>query len=446
MHRVVVSGIGIVATIGADTASFWNNCLSGTASVGRIPEEWTSYHSYSSRIWAPLPKIDFSSHRINRIEIMQNDMTALLAMAAAHQALSMAGARLLVKNEKKNIFAIDGVDPLRCGVFIGTGIGGIASFAANEGHHLFSHVKEAVSGQQIPADKSEQLGRIIRYPPKFHPFAVSMSMPNTAAASIGIKYSHNGPNNTVCNACAAGTTAIGQAFLAIRRNEIDWALAGGVEFLHDGYGGIFRGFDTAGTLISRSESPDANCPFDKSRRGFLLAEGGCAVLLVESLDHARRRHAPQPMAEIHSFAETFDACSMMGPDPSGAHVERMACMALDNAGMEARDIDYINAHGTGTQANDDVEAAVIERVFGNRPLVNATKSLTGHAIGASGAIEAAVTALSLRHQATHACKNLRDPIRPLNFVRQAGSYPMNAALTQSFAFGGHNAAIVMSRC
>jgi 3-oxoacyl-[acyl-carrier-protein] synthase II len=120
-------------------------------------------------------------------------------------------------------------------------------------------------------------------------------------------------------------------------------------------------------------------------------------------------------------------------------------MALANAGMEAPDIDYINAHDTGTRANDDVEAAVIERIFGDRPLVNATKSLTGHAIGASGAIEAAVTAISLQSQATHACKNIREPIRPLNFVRESGHYPMKAALTQSFGFGGHNAALLMSK-
>jgi 3-oxoacyl-[acyl-carrier-protein] synthase II len=284
----------------------------------------------------------------------------------------------------------------------------------------------------------------MRFPPKFHPFAVTMSMPNSAAGTLGIKYSLYGPNCAVCNACAAGTTAIGQAFGAIRRNEIDWALAGGTEFLHDDYGGTFRGFDVAGTLVKGCES-DANRPFDKNRSGFLFAEGGCAVLVLESLDHAIQRHAPPPLAETCAFAETFDALSMMGPDPSGVQVERMVRMALANAGMEAPDIDYINAHDTGTRANDDVEAAVIERIFGDRPLVNATKSLTGHAIGASGAIEAAVTAISLQSQATHACKNIREPIRPLNFVRESGHYPMKAALTQSFGFGGHNAALLMSK-
>jgi 3-oxoacyl-[acyl-carrier-protein] synthase II len=445
MPRVVISGVGVVAPPGGDTSTFWNNCLAGATVVSPIPEEWAAYHSYSSKIWAPLPAVDFSRHRINRIERMQSDTTALLSMVAADQALSMSGADVALKNEKKNTFTLGGIDPLRCGVFIGTGIGGISSFAANEGHQLFSPIREIVSSPEMTADNHERLGRIMRFPPKFHPFAVPMSMPNSAAAAIGIKYSLHGQNCAVCNACAAGTTAIGRAFRSIRRNEIDWALAGGTEFLHDDYGGIFRGFDVAGTLVCGSGA-DANRPFDKNRSGFLFAEGGCAVLVLESLDHAIRRHAPQPLAEICAFAETFDAFSMMGPDPSGVHVERMIRTALANAGMEARDIDYINTHGTGTQANDDVEATVIERIFGDRPLVNTTKSLTGHAIGASGAIEAAVTALSLRHQATHACHNLLEPIRPLNFVRKAGRYPMKAALTQSFAFGGHNAALVMSRC
>jgi 3-oxoacyl-[acyl-carrier-protein] synthase II len=445
MRRVIVSGIGIVAANGADTASFWNNCLAGAASIAGIPEEWAAYHSYSSKMWAPLPVIDFLRHRITRVEIMQNDMTALLAIAAADQALFMSGVDPFLKNEKKNTFTLCDLDPLRCGVFMGTGVGGIASFAANEGNHLFSRIRESFSDSTFIAEKQEQFSRIIRYPPRFHPFAVAMTMPNTASASLGIKYSLNGLNRTFCNACAAGATAIGEAFRAIRMNELDWALAGGVEYLHDDYGGIFRGFDSAGTLIPGGVDPEANRPFDANRSGFLMAEGGCAILVLESLEHAQRRRAPLAIAEIRGFAETFDATSIMSPDPSGAQVERMIRLALADANIPAYDIDYINAHGTGTLANDDIEAAVIERVFTNRPLVNATKSLTGHAIGASGAIEAAVTALSLHAQTTHACKNLREPIRPLNFVRETRRYPIETALTQSFAFGGHNAGIVMSR-
>jgi 3-oxoacyl-[acyl-carrier-protein] synthase II len=441
MRRVVISGIGIVAPIGDSTDSFWKNSLAGVSSVAAIPEEWRAYHTYSSKIWAPLPAVNFTRHRISRIELMQSDMTALLAMVAADQALSMSGVDALAKSEKKNSFSLSGIDPKRGGVFIGTGIGGIVSFAANEGNHLFSPVRQA-----LPAHDSAMIGRIIRFPPKFHPFSVAMSMPNTAAATLGIKYSISGANCTFCGACAAGTIAIGQAFRAIQRDEIDWALAGGVEYLRDDYGGVFRGFDCAGTLISKSEHREANRPFDKNRSGFLMAEGGCALLALESLDHAAGRRIFPPVAEIRGFAETFDAVSMMSPDPEGVEVERMIRSVLADAGCPPQEVDYINAHGTGTPANDDAETAVLERVFSDRPLIGATKSLTGHMIGASGAVEAAVTALSLRDQTTHACKNLHDPIRPLNFVRQVRHYPMKTALTQSFAFGGHNAALVLSRC
>jgi 3-oxoacyl-[acyl-carrier-protein] synthase II len=272
-----------------------------------------------------------------------------------------------------------------------------------------------------------------------------MSMPNTAAATLGIKYSLHGSNITVCNACAAGTTAIGRAYLAIRGGEADAALAGGVEYLRDDYGGIFRAFDAAKTLVDAGEDPSkANRPFDKARTGFLFAEGGAAILMMESLDHALARGA-RPLAEICSFAETFDAYSMMSPDPSGKHIELMLRAALTQAGITALDIDYINAHGTGTVVNDDIEARTIERIFGDKPLVNSTKSLIGHSVGASGAIEVAVTALSIQSQTTHICKNLENPILPLRFVREAKAYPIQKALTQSFAFGGHNAAVVLSR-
>ncbi len=452
MRRVAITGIGVVCPLGADTAAFWNNCLLGNAAVAPIPDEWKAYCSYSSTLWAPLPAIDLLRFRINRIEIMQSDMTALLAIAAADQALAMSGVRLTLCNEKKNSYTLNAIDPLRCGVFMGTGIGGIASFAANQGHQLYAPLRAAIKGAcagVLPSEAANAAGRrmdgLLRYPPRFHPFAVAMSMPNTAAAAVGNKYSLHGPNQVYCNACAAGLTAIGRGFSAIRDGEADWALAGGVEYLHDDYGGVFRGFDAAKTLVSAGNDPlTANRPFDKKRSGFLLAEGGAAVLVLETFEHALARGAI-PIAEICSFAETFDAFNMMSPDPSGKHIERMVRMALEKAGLPSKDIDYINAHGTATMVNDEIEANIIERIFGNGPLVNATKSLTGHAIGASGAIEAAVTALSLKHQATHACKNLFDPIRPLRFVREAGPFNLRNALTQSFAFGGHNAALVLAR-
>jgi len=447
MVRVVITGIGVICPAGGSTEEFWNNCLSGSAAVTAIPEEWALYSTFSSTIWAPLPPIDFLKSRLSRIELMQNDTTALLAVAASDQALAMSGTVAKMVNEKKNTYALEAIDPLRAGVFMGTGIGGIASFAANEGHQLYAPVSAALRSNPGGDTASfDAIHRLLRYPPRFHPFAVAMSMPNTSSATLGIKYSLNGPNLTVCNACCAGATAIGYALKAIRNSEIDWALAGGVEYLRDGYGGIFKGFDIAKTLVNPGADPaSANRPFDTARSGFLFAEGGAAVLVLESLDHAQKRNA-QPLAEILSYAESFDAHSIMSPDPSGTQSERTVRKALDEAGMTPENIDYINAHGTATPANDEIEARLIERVFPHGPLVNATKSLTGHAIGASGAIETAVTALSLCTQTVHGCKNLINPVRPLRFVQKSGAYPIQTALTQSFAFGGHSAALILSRC
>ena len=183
---------------------------------------------------------------------------------------------------------------------------------------------------------------------------------------------------------------------------------------------------------------------DQKRSGFLFAEGGCAVLVLESLDHALSRGGT-PIAEITAYAETFDAYSAMAMDPSARQIEAMLGMLLAGAHLPAEAINYINTHGTGTIANDDIEAGVIERMFGKRPAINATKSFIGHTVGAAGAIEAAVTALSIRDQKVHGCANLTDPVRDLNFVITARSLAVNHAVSQSFAFGGHNAALVLSK-
>ena len=260
---------------------------------------------------------------------------------------------------------------------------------------------------------------------------------------LGIRFSITGPNQTVCTACASGTMAIGQAFEAIAAGTADAALAGGAEYLADDYGGVFRGFDTAKTLVKNCDDPPtANCPFDRKRSGFLFAEGGSAVLVLEELSRALGRGAPV-IAEVLSSAETFDAHSVMSIDPSAKQIRRMIARALDEANVTPGEIDYINTHGTATEQNDEIEARTIEAVFGTRPLINATKSLTGHTIGAAGAIETAITALSIARKTTHACKNLEEPVRPLNFVTTAGAFDIKTAFTQSFAFGGHNAGLVL---
>jgi 3-oxoacyl-[acyl-carrier-protein] synthase II len=433
--RVFITGIGVAAPTAIGTEPFWRACLENVSAVAPVPAHWLNYYSPCSTLWAPLPAFDFQRYNVNRIERMQIDAATMLGLCACKQAIDNAGFAVRLKDEKKNTYGMSGLDASRCGVFIGTGMAGIASFALNQAHHCFSPIEERI-GKDSPA------GPLLRMPSRFNPFAVSQIMPNATAASIGIKYSLTGPNTTFANACAAGTVAMGNGFRAIRCGKCDLAVTGGVEYLGDEFGGVFRGFDSAKTLVRDCGQPEkANRPFDKKRSGFLFTEGGAAILILESKEHAERRGV-KPIAEVAAFAESFDAYSMMALDPDAGVIKTMIRSALEEAGLTPADIDYINAHATGTQLNDEIEARVIEDIFGKKPAINATKSLVGHAVGASGAIEAAVTALSIRDQAVHACKNLDDPVRDLNFVTTAGPREIRAALKNSFAFGGHNAALV----
>ncbi len=453
MRRVVITGIGVVAPGAASTASFWDNCLAGVAPVSPIPAHWRGYFDYASTIWAPLPALDYAAQGIGRVEQMQLDPSSMLALCAAQQALDNAGISRSLKNEKKNTFTLNGIDAEGAAVYCGSGIGGLTSLIAGQSNHILSPVVGALSAAAHGDDADgvsnhaqtllSKARDSIRMPQRFNPFIVSMTMPNAVSANIGIKYSLFGPNTTVCCACAAGTVAIGQAFTAVRSGAAQCALCGGAEFLGDDFGGIFRGFDIAHTLVNPGTDPTAaNRPFDKKRSGFLFAQGGAAMLFVEELSHARSRKAPI-IAEITAFAESFDGHNIMIMDPSAVHIRSMLQTLVANAGLSFSDIDYVNAHGTGTTANDEVEARVIGDCLGKKPLVNSTKSLIGHTIGASGAIEAAVTALSIKSKTTHACKNLDDPVADLNFVRSVGQFPIRKAVTQSFAFGGHNAGLIL---
>ncbi len=447
-RRAVITGCGVIAPGATTTGQFWRNCLDGTAPVSPVPEHWLRYAKYGSTIWAPLPSIDFTALGIGRVEQMQLDMSAMLALSASRQALDQARLGCTLKNEKKNTFTIDGVDGRRCAVYCGSGIGGLTSLIHNQANHIFSPMSNTLERLRPMLDAEARAAlddarRDVRIPPRFNSFIVSMTMPNALSALIGIKYSMHGPNTTVCCACAAGTVAIGLGFGAVKSGQADIALCGGAEYLGDEFGGIFRGFDIAHALVAAGDAPQtANRPFDKRRSGFLFAEGGAAMLVVEDLDHARKRGA-EIIAEITAFNETFDGHSIMMMDPSAAEITRMLSELVARAGADFSEIDYINAHGTGTVPNDEIESRIIGDLFGAKPLVNSTKSLIGHTIGASGAIETVVTALSIAQKTTHACKNLDDPVRDLNFVGNVREFPIRKAITQSFAFGGHNAALVL---
>ncbi|HSS64992.1 MAG TPA: beta-ketoacyl-[acyl-carrier-protein] synthase family protein [Gammaproteobacteria bacterium] len=450
-RRVAVTGIGVVTSLGLSTAEFWAGCLEGRSVVAAIPENWREFADYHSGIWSPLPPLGAESLGASRVELAQNDPVSLMAANAAMEALSGSGLSVEEKNKRARTSFVVGIDPARAGVYMGTGIGGASTFLQNHSYQSLARQKQHLGkirdslGEDSRARELDEILTKLVIGPRFNPFVVSMLMPNAVSSLLGLKFTFTGPNVTYTIACASGTVAIGNAFRAIRDGDIDIALAGGSEYLDDHYGGIFLGFDIAGALVRDCDDPDrANRPFDERRSGFLFSQGGAAVLVLEDWDRAIGRGAAV-LAEVAGYGESFDAHSMMQIDPEGVEIERMIRTALDDARIGPRDIQYVNAHGTGTQANDPTEAAIIERVFGREVMVNSTKSLLGHTIGASGAIEAAVTALSLKDQLTHGCRNLERPIAALNFVRSVEPRNMSAAFTQSFAFGGHNAGLVLRR-
>lgn len=450
-RRVAVTGIGVVTSLGLSTSEFWSGCLEGRTAVASIPENWRAFADYHSTIWSPLPPLDADSLGASRVEFGQNDPVSLMAAQAAREALSESGLDLEEKNKRARTSFVAGVDPARAGVFMGTGVGGATTFLKNHSFQTLARqkqrlheIRDSLDGDSRARQIDEILARLV-IGPRFNPFVVSMLMPNAVSSLLGLKFTFTGPNVTYAIACASGTVAIGNAFQAVRSGEIDLALAGGSEFLDDHYGSIFLGFDIAGALVRDCDDPDrANRPFDERRSGFLFSQGGAAVLLLEEWDRAIGRGA-RVLAEVAGYGESFDAHSMMQIDPDGVEIERMIRMALTDAGVEPGDVQYVNAHGTGTLANDPTEAGVIKRVFSPGVLVNSTKSMIGHTIGASGALEAAVTALSLKYQTTHVCRNLENPVADLNFVRTVEPREISAAFTQSFAFGGHNAGLVLKR-
>lgn len=447
--RVVITGLGVISAIGQNPDDFWKSCLEAKTRVERIPDHWFHYGDFHSQIWSPLPAMDYSLYEIGRIEEKQLDPSSLIAIACSFQALDSAGLKYTKLDQKRNTYSISPLDKDRAGVFMGTGIGGLGTFASCYSYHLLLRQKETLAkaiaqlGDHPVNGILKQVQDRMLYPRRFNPFGVSMTMPNACSANVGIKFNLYGSNNAYCAACASGTVAIGHGFKAVRSGELDVALVGGVEHLSDDYGGIFAGFDVVRALANKNEDPDkANRPFDKDRTGFLFSEGGGAVFVIEDLEHAQKRGA-KIHAEILGYGETCDGFNIMMMEGSGSQMITMLHLAFADAGISAADIDYINSHGTGTRLNDEAETAVIEKVFGNKVLINSTKSLIGHTLGASGAIEALVTALSIHHKTTHICRNLENPMKDLNFVTKVDSYPIRTGLSQSFGFGGHNAVLIL---
>jgi len=445
--RVYISGIGMISPLGETADANWDKLLAGESNIHPIPERWKSFMEFSSLYYSPLALPDFLTHGFKRSELIQRDPVSNLAILTAHEALRSAGLELNQTNKKSNQFEINGIDSLRAGVIYGTGWGGGNSILSNHSHHLVNAVKQQLETAQKPLTKVEQELDKLPLPRRYNPFVVSMLICNSVPASIAMKFSLHGQVRPVVHACASGTTAIGRAAEAIRNGDMDMVITGGAEYLNDAAGASHYCFDAARTLVDTPAGCDPekiNRPFDQDRSGFLFSEGGAATLIIEN-ERSIEKRGVQPLAEIVGFAETFDAYSIMAPDPSGVQIERMMSLALKDAGLKPDDIDYLNAHGTGTEANDVAEAEVIGRTLGENCLVNSSKSILGHTIGASGAIEAIVGVLSLQHQELHPSLNLDNPVANLNFVRQRQTAKIEHVMSHSFAFGGHNSGVIFAK-
>jgi len=423
MKRVVVSGIGVVAPNGIGRESFWNNCVNGVSGIGPIRSFDASKHPV---------RIAGEIHQFDPSPLLPTDVRKQLKLMGRAARFGLGAAALAVTDSGLN-FANE--DPERLGVAMGTGVvpmdlGDLAPMLARACHD------DEFDATRLPNPAGGEL----------FPLWLLKHLPNMTAAHISLAFNCQGPNTTLVTACVAGTQAIGEGFRMIARGEADVVLAGGADSRIDPL--MLLAYTALGTL-SKADRPAAESsrPFDRLRDGFVISEGA-AVLVLEEYDRAKARNA-QIFAEVTGFGGSFDAFSVTKPDPEGRGGARAIKLALAEAGVNADDIGYINAHGTSTRLNDQMETAAVKRVFGDhakRVKLSSIKSMIGHSIGAAGAIEAAALALSLKNHVLPPTINLThpDPACDLDYVpNSAQDGRPRVGLSTSFGFGGQNGALVM---
>ena len=411
MKRVVVTGLGTVSPLGNDVASTWQGVIAGRSGVGPITYFDTT--DYRTTIAAEArgfkSEVYFSPKDARRM-----DPFAQFAVVAAREALQDSGLT-------DDAFA-NGLGE-RTAVIIGSGIGGMATVT-----------------DQIRALDA-------RGPGKVNPFFIPMILPESAASMVAIEHGLKGPNMAVTSACATSANAIGEAAQMIREGRVDVSLAGGAEAAVIEV--AVAGFCSLRALSTRNDDPEhASRPFDRDRDGFVIGEGA-GVLVLEELEHALARGAVIH-GELLGYGSTDDAYHITAPDPDGAGATACMRLALAAAGLAPDEIDYINAHGTSTALNDATETQAIKRVFGAhayRMPISSTKSVTGHLLGAAGALEAILTIRALETGIVPPTMNLEspDPACDLDYVpNQARQVPIRRALSNSFGFGGHNVSLILS--
>lgn len=408
MNRVVITGIGVVSPLGNDVVTFWNNIKKGKHGIGLINTFDTT--DFPIKVAAQVkdfnPLLAFEGKELRR-----NDLYCQYAVEATRQALKDCGSDFRDGN------------PYRIGVMVGSGIGGIHTF------------------------EKEYTNFLERGSRRVSPFTIPMLISNMAAGVIAIKFGFKGKNMGMVSACTTSTHTIGEAFNAIRYGQLDVCVAGGSEAAITEF--TLSGFHNMNTLSTSADPDRASIPFDKERNGFVMGEGS-AIIILESLEKAKERNA-KIYAEIVGYGASDDAYHITSPDPSGEAAGYAMAMACQDASIRPEQVDYINAHGTSTQINDKFETKAIKDVFGKHSknlFISSTKSMTGHLLGAAGAIEAIICAKSLEEgfiPMTAGYKE-QDADCNLNYVVQAGvTKEVEYTLSNSFGFGGHNSTLCFQK-
>lgn len=410
-RRVVLTGVGAVTPVGNNIKDFWDALIEGKSGAG--PLTYFDASRFESRISAEVKNFDASKY-MNAKQERRLDIFVKFAIAAAKQAYDDSG---LDKSK---------IDLDRAGVYVGSGIGGLHTVEAE-------HEKYLESG---------------RNPDRMSPFLIPMLIVNMASGIVSIELNFKGPNSAAVTACATASHCIGDAFKIIQRGDADIMVAGGSEAAITEMG--FGGFCALKALTTRNDDPKrASRPFDKERDGFLMGEGA-AVVLIEELEHARKRGA-RIYCEMAGYGMSGDAYHMTAPEPSGDGAVRCMKAAVADGGLNMEDVDYINAHGTSTQLNDKMETAAIKTAFGShvrKLAVSSTKGTTGHLLGAAGGAEliACVKAIETGIIPPTINYEYPDPDCDLDYVpNTARKTEVNVAISNSLGFGGHNATLAIKK-
>ncbi|MEZ5303618.1 MAG: beta-ketoacyl-ACP synthase II [Verrucomicrobiales bacterium] len=410
-RRVVITGIGVVSPIGNDLNSFWESLVAGRSGVGRITAFDPS--EYSCQIGGEVKDFDPKPFYNNPKDARRSDRYAQLGIAAARMAVQDSGVDF------------GALDRTRFGCMVGSGIGGLLTL---EDQHTVLMQKG---------------------PSRVSPFVIPMMISNIASGMISMEYGLEGPNMVIVTACATSNHNIGEAWRMIKFGDADAFIAGGSEASIAPMG--LSGFGSMKALSTRNDAPEkASRPFDKDRDGFVMGEGA-GVVIVEELEHAKRRGA-RIYCELAGYGVSADAYHMTSPHPEGEGASRCMNMALGHAKMNPEQIDYVNAHGTSTGLGDVCETKAIKKTFGthakNGLLVSSTKSMTGHLLGAAGGVELAACILAMQNGIVPPTINLDepDPECDLDYVpHTAREAKVDAFVSNSFGFGGHNATLVCQR-